>query len=306
MNMTTLNFTLSRTLGRDLHPGDEIVITRLDHDGNVAPWLELAEDRGLVIKMADVVLPDCSLDFDDLERLLSDRTRVVSFPWASNAVGTIVDARRVSELAHSVGALAWVDAVQYAPHQPIDVRAIEADVVMCSPYKFCGPHLGIAYGRASVIERWRPYKARPSATEPLGRRFETGTQPYELLAGFVAALDYLDDIGGMDAIVAWERELGGRFLAGLPSSATLYGMPAMAGRVPTFLVNLDGVPAPIAATELARRGFGVWSHDNYYSLGLYPRLGYDEALRIGLAHYNTLDEVDRLCGELRALTAAAS
>ena len=305
MNMTTLNFTLSRTLGRDLEPGDEIIVTRLDHDGNVAPWLELAEDRGLVVHVADVALPDCTLDYDDLARLLSNRTRVVAFPWASNAVGTIVDARRVSDLAHSVGALSWVDAVQYAPHQPMDVRAIDADVVIWSPYKFCGPHLGVAYGRAGVIERWRPYKARPAATEPIGRRFETGTQPYELLAGFVAALDYLDEIGGMDAIVAWERALGERFLSGLPDGATLYGLPTMDGRVPTFLVTLEGVSSPEAAIELSRRGCGVWSHGNYYSLGLYPKLGYDEALRIGLLHYNTLAEVDRLCAELRALSGGS-
>ena len=186
----------------------------------------------------------------------------------------------------------------------MDVRAIDADVVICSPYKFCGPHLGIAYGRASVIERWRPYKARPAPDAPAGRRFEVGTQPYELLAGFLAALDYLDSIGGMEAIVPWERALGERFLAGLPSGTTLYGLPTMESRVPTFLVNLEGVPAPVAAVELARRGLGVWSHSNYYSLGLYPKLGYEEAVRIGLLHYNTPAEVDRLCEALEDLAAS--
>ncbi|HEX6020607.1 MAG TPA: aminotransferase class V-fold PLP-dependent enzyme, partial [Solirubrobacter sp.] len=193
-NMTSLNFALSRTAGRDFRPGDEILVSSLDHDGGVAPWLELAHDRDLVVRHIELN-DDTSLDFDDLQAKLSDRTRVVAFAWASNAIGTVTDARRVCELAHSVGALAWIDAVHYAAHEPIDVRAVDADVVICSPYKFCGPHLGLAYGRAEVIERWRPYKARPAPTSPLGRRFETGTQPYELLAGLNATFDYLDDIG---------------------------------------------------------------------------------------------------------------
>jgi selenocysteine lyase/cysteine desulfurase len=228
---------------------------------------------------------------------------VVAFAWASNAIGTITDARRVCELAHSVGALAWIDAVHYAAHEPIDVRAVDADVVLCSPYKFCGPHMGMAYGRAEVIEHWRPYKARPAASTPLGRRFETGTQPYELLAGLNATFDYLDDIGGFEAIVPYERALGERFLDGLPDSARVYGLPTMEGRVPTFLVNLEGVPAPRVATTLADRGLGVWAHDSWYSLNLYERFGYgsDGAVRIGFIHYNTADEVDRLLDELARL-----
>ena len=166
-NMTSLDFTLSRTAGREFAPGDEIIVSSLDHDGGVAPWLELAHDRELVVKQVEL-RDDTTFDYDDLRSKLSERTRVVAFAWASNAVGTIVDARRVCELAHSVGALAWIDAVHYAAHEPIDVRAVDADVLICSPYKFCGPHMGIAYGRASVIERWRPYKARPAPTTPLG------------------------------------------------------------------------------------------------------------------------------------------
>ena len=200
-NMTSLDFTLSRTAGRDFAPGDEILVSSLDHDGGVAPWLELARDRGLVVRHVELH-EDTTLDFADLEAKLGPRTRVVAFAWASNAVGTIVDARRVCELAHQAGALAWIDAVHYAAHEPINVREVGADVLICSPYKFCGPHLGLAYGRAEVIERWRPYKARPAPGSPLGRRFETGTQPYELLAGFSAAIDYLDSIGGFAAIVA--------------------------------------------------------------------------------------------------------
>ena len=160
-SMTTLNYMLTRTVGRELRSGDEIVVTRLDHDANVAPWLDLARDRGLQVRLADVH-SDTTLDLGDLERQLSPKTRVVAFPWASNAVGTIVDARAVCGLAHQSGALAWVDAVQYAPHEPIDVRAIDADILFCSAYKFCGPHLGIAFGRRELLESWQPYKARPA------------------------------------------------------------------------------------------------------------------------------------------------
>src|SRR3954469_6458784 len=173
-NMTSLNFALSRTAGREFQAGDEILVSSLDHDGGVAPWLELAHDRDLVVRHIELD-DDTTLDFDDLQAKLSERTRVVAFAWASNAVGTITDARRVCALAHSVGARAWIDAAHSAAQEPIDVRAAGADVVLCSPYKFCGPHLGIAYGRASVLETWRPYKARPAPTSPLGRRFETGT-----------------------------------------------------------------------------------------------------------------------------------
>jgi cysteine desulfurase family protein (TIGR01976 family) len=297
---TALNFMLSRTLGRQLRPGDEIVVTRLDHDGNVAPWLDLAQDLGLRVRHADVHA-DTTLDLADLERQLSARTKVVAFPWAANAVGTIVDAQAVCDLAHRAGALAWVDAVQYAPHQPIDVRAVGADVLLCSAYKFCGPHLGIAFGRRELLESWQPYKARPVPREPAGHGFETGTLPYELLGGLLAALEYHDSLGGMPAIVAWERQLGERLLAGLLPGANLYGLPSMAGRVPTFLVNFDGIPSAQLSIDLAELGFGVWSHGSYYALGLHERIGWGEALRIGLAHYNTLDEVDRFTEALATL-----
>lgn len=301
-SMTALNFTLSRTLGRTLRPGDEIVVTRLDHDANVAPWLELARDTGIVVRQADV-RADTTLDVSDLERQLGPRTRVVAFPWASNAVGTTVDARAVCDLAHQAGALAWIDAVQYAPHEPVDVRAVGADVLLCSAYKFCGPHLGIAFGRREVLESWRPYKARPAPMQPVGHRFETGTLPYELLAGLVAALGYADSLGGAGPVAAWERRLGERLLAGLPPGARLYGLPGMAGRVPTFLVNFPGVPSAALSAALADRGFGVWSGDSYYAPGLHERIAWGEALRIGLAHYNTLDEVDRFNEVLGSLVA---
>src|SRR5437588_616224 len=218
-NMTTLNFALTRTAAREWAEGDEAIVTRLDHDANVSPWLELARDKGLVVHFADIE-DDCTIDFADLERLLSKRTRVVAFPIASNAVGTVTEPRRVADLAHEAGALAWADAVHYAPHGPIDVAAFGVDVLICSPYKFFGPHLGLAWGRGDLLESWRPYKVRPASMEPVGHRFETGTLPHELLAGFVAAVEYLESIG-WDAIQAHERELGQRFLEGLPEQATL-------------------------------------------------------------------------------------
>jgi cysteine desulfurase family protein (TIGR01976 family) len=301
--MTSLNFDLSRTAARDFAPGDEILVSSLDHDGGVAPWLEVAADRDLVVRHIELN-DDTTLDLDDLAAKLSPRTRVVAFAWASNAIGTTVDARRVCELAHEAGALAWIDAVHYAAHEPIDVAAVGADVLICSPYKFCGPHLGLAYGRAEVIERWRPYKARPAPTSPLGRRFETGTLPYELLAGFSATIDYLDSIGSFPAIVPYERALGQRFLDGLPEEVTVYGLPGMAGRVPTFLVNVAGVPAQDVARRLADAQIGVWAHDSWYSLDLYKRLGYaDKSVRIGFIHYNTEQEVDRLVEGLAGMRA---
>ena len=300
-NMTTLNFMLSRTAGRDFRPGDEILVSSLDHDGGVAPWLELAHDAGLVVRHVELN-DDTTLDFDDLQRKLGPRTRVVAFAWASNAIGTIVDARRVCHLAHDFGALAWIDAVHYAAHEPIDVSQVGADVLICSPYKFCGPHLGVAYGGAEVIERWRPYKARPAPTSPLGRRFETGTLPYELLAGFNAAIGYLDSVGGFPAIVPYERSLGQRFLDGISDAVTVYGLPGMDGRVPTFLINVDGVPAEEVAARLAADRIGVWAHDSWYSLDLYPRLGYaGKSVRVGFIHYNTEDEVDRLVEALEGM-----
>lgn len=302
-NMTSLNFTLSRTLGRQLSPGDEIVVTRLDHDANVAPWLDLAADRQLRVVHADVH-GDTSLDLSHLEACLGERTKVVAFPWAANSTGTIVDAKAICDLAHEAGALAWVDAVQYAAHHPMDVRAIGADIVTCSSYKFCGPHLGIAYGRQDLLESWRPYKARPVSFEPVGHRFETGTLAYELLGGLIATYAYLDSLGGMATLAQWESQLGERLLAGLPAGARLYGLPTMAGRVPTFLVNFEEVPSARLSEELAGLGFGVWSHGSYYALGLHERIGWGEALRIGIAHYNTMDEMDRFNEALAGLVNA--
>jgi len=297
-NMTVLDFTLSRTASRDWKEGDRILVSRLDHDGGVSPWRELAADKGLELDWIDVT-EDLRLDLDDLERKLDDRVRVVATVASSNALGTIVDIKRVSELAHSVGALSWFDAVQYAAHEPVDVLSLDCDVFIASAYKFCGPHLGVAYGRHELLESWRPYKARPASNSPVGRRFEPGTAPYELFAGFSATIAYLESIGGMEVLRVYEHELGQRFLDGLPESATVYGEQTMEGRLPTFLLNLEGVPATEIAETMAERGYGICAHDSWYSLGLREKLPYpEEALRVGLIHYNTADEVDGFLAEL--------
>jgi cysteine desulfurase family protein (TIGR01976 family) len=299
-NMTTLNFALSRTVGRELRAGDEILVTRLDHDGNVSPWLELARDLDLRVGFVDVH-DDTTLDLDELERRLTDRTRVVAFPLASNAVGTLTDVARIVELAHGAGALAWADAVHFAPHAPIDVDELGVDVLICSPYKFYGPHLGLAFGRAELLEQWTPYKVRPAPSEPVGGRFETGTLAHELLAGFVAAVDHVDSLG-WPAIQAHERTLGRRFLDGLSARCRLYGLPTMDGRVPTFAFTVDGLEPRGVAERLADRDIAVWD-GNYYAIEVMERLGLGEAgaVRVGIVHYNTADEVDRLLTALADL-----
>jgi cysteine desulfurase family protein (TIGR01976 family) len=299
-NMTTLNFALTRALGRTLEASDEILVTRLDHDGNVAPWLELARDLDLVVDFAEIH-EDTALDLDDLERKLTERTRVVSFPLAANAFGTTTDAARIVELAHDAGALAWADAVHYAPHGSVDVAALGVDVLLCSPYKFFGPHLGIAFGREELLRSWRPYKVRPAADEPVGARFETGTLAHELLAGFVAAVEYIVELG-WDAIQVHERALGQRFLDGLPNRCTLYGPAAMERRVPTFAFTVDGTAPRDVAERLAARDIAVWDGD-YYAMEAMTRLGLqpDGAVRAGFVHYNTFDEVDRLLEALAEL-----
>jgi cysteine desulfurase family protein (TIGR01976 family) len=296
-NMTTLNFALSRACARGLHAGDEVVLTRLDHDANVAPWLELARDLDLVVRFADFDEEDCTLDPSAVESVLSERTRVVAFPWASNAVGTITPVRRIAELAHDAGALAWVDAVHYAPHGPIDVAAVGVDVLICSPYKFFGPHLGLFFGRREVMEGWRPYKVRPSADEPVARRFETGTLAHEALAGFTAAVEYVNSLG-WDAIRAHERELGQRFLDGLPDRYRLYGIVTMENRTPTFAITHPTRPPEELAARLAERDIAAWP-GNYYAVEVMERLGLaDGTLRIGFVHYNTAEEVDRALAAL--------
>jgi cysteine desulfurase family protein (TIGR01976 family) len=297
--MTALNFLLTRAYARTLRAGDEVVVTALDHDANVAPWLELAHDLGIVVRVAGLT-DELELDYDHLASLLSERTRVVGFPVAANSVGTAPDVRRLVELAHAAGALAWADSVHWAPHGPIDVTAWDVDVLVCSPYKFFGPHMGVAFGKGDLLASWRPYKVRPAADEPVGHRFELGTSQHELLAGFVAAVDYLDSLG-WEAIRTHEHALGERFLAGLPDAVELYGVPSMEGRVPTFCFNLPDRTPEEVATWLAERDLAVW-HGDYYAVETMRHLGLESgAVRAGIVHYNTEDEVDRLLAALSVL-----
>ena len=300
-SMTAMNFLLTRALGRELEAGDEVLVTRLDHDANVAPWLALQEDIGVVVTFVDVH-DDLSLDLDDLAAKRSPKTKVVAFPAAANSVGTRPDVAQIVELAHEAGALAWVDAVHYGPHGPVDVAAWGCDILVCSPYKFFGPHMGMAFGREDVLRRWRPYKVRPAADEPVGHRFDLGTSQHELIAGFVAAVDYVDSLG-WDAIVDHETVLGQQFLDGLPDGVTLHGLRTMEGRVPTFCFSVPGRTARSGAEHLAERDVAVW-WGNYYALETMRHLGLDVddgAVRAGIVHYNTAVEVDRLLAGLGEL-----
>ena len=298
-SMTSLNFLLSRAFARTLRPGDEIVHTALDHDANVSPWLEIAYDMDVTVRVAGLT-DDLEVDYADLERQLSNRTRVVAFPLAANSVGTAPDARRIVELAHSAGALAWADAVHYGPHGHIDVAALDVDVLICSPYKYFGPHMGLAFGKQELLESWRPYKVRPAANEPVGHRFELGTSQHELLAGFVAAVEYMESLG-WEAMLGHERALGDRFLTALPATVDLYGLRTMDGRVPTFCFNVAGHSPEAVARFLAEREIAVW-HGDYYAVETMKHLGLDDgAVRAGIVHYNTEDEVDRLLEGLAAL-----
>jgi cysteine desulfurase family protein (TIGR01976 family) len=290
-NMTSLNFHLSRVASRDWAAGDEVVVTKLDHDANVSPWLEIAEDKGALVKLAEIDA-ECRIDLDHLRSVVTERTKVVAFPMASNAVGTITPVKEIVEIAHSVGALAWVDAVHAAPHMDIEIPELGCDVLLCSPYKFFGPHLGLAWVRREVSEGWRPYKVRPQSDAP-GQRHETGTLPHELLCGFVACVEYLHGVG-WKFISEHERKLGQKFLDGLPEGWTLHGPPTMEGRVSTFCLSPPDESPSDAAARLGAAGFAVWD-GNYYALEVFKHLGLpDGAIRIGIVHYTMEDEVDRL------------
>ena len=300
MNMTTLDFAISRAAARDFASGDEILTTQLDHDGGVAPWVELAADKGLEVRVA-AATDDLTVDYDDLERQLNERTKVVAFAIASNATGSVADAKRICALAREAGR-DLMDRRGALRGARADRRARRSAATCCSARRTssAGRISASPTCAASWRRAWRPYKARPSAATPVGRKFETGTLPYELLAGFSATIAYLDSIGGLAAISAYERELGAHLLDNLPDRVTLYGPQGMDGRVPTFLFNVEGVPAVDAAHRLAERGIGLWYADNWYCVALAPRLP-EQSLRAGIAHYNTRDEVDRLLDELARL-----
>jgi cysteine desulfurase family protein (TIGR01976 family) len=328
-NMSTLTLHIGRSIGATLGPGDEIVVTTLDHEANVSTWRAMAADRGVTVQTVDIHDDDVTLDLEDLESKLSSRTRLVAVGYASNAVGTVNPVREIVDRAHEVGALTYVDAVAYAPHGPIDVQALDTDFLVCSAYKWFGPHLGALYGKAEAFDRLPAYKVRPAHD-----RFETGTASFESIAGTLAATDYLRDVGreygdvagapgaadaserrrelvaGMTAIAAYERELVTRLIDGLEGigGVTIHGITDRAHfdtRVPTVSLSIHGVHPRAAAEALGRQGIFTWDGD-FYATGLIERLGKAESggvLRLGLVHYNTAAEVDRTLEVLARIAA---
>jgi cysteine desulfurase family protein (TIGR01976 family) len=321
-NMTSLTFAISRSIGRELGEGDEIVLTHLDHDANVSPWRAL-EERGVTIPMAEIHEDDCTLDMDDLARKITDRTKLVAVGYASNAVGTINDVKEIIRLAHERGALAYIDAVHYAPHGPIDVRALDCDFLVCSTYKFFGPHMGVLYGKREHLKRLVPYKVRAN-TNAIPSRWEWGTLNHECIAGITACVDYLADLGrrvspsasarraavlaAYDAIQKHERLLMESLIRGsltIPG-LKLYGISdpkRYDHRCPTIAVRIKGHTPLELATRLGERGIFTWD-GNYYALNLTERLDVEKDggfLRIGLAHYNMAEEVNRLLAALREI-----
>jgi cysteine desulfurase family protein (TIGR01976 family) len=325
-NMTTLTFAFSRAIGRELHPGDEIVVTRLDHYANVSPWQALAEETEAVVRVADVHSEDCTLDMEDLKRLINPKTRLVAIGYASNAVGTVNDVAAVVRLAREVGAWVFVDAVHYAPHGPIDVHALDCDFLACSAYKFYGPHVGILYAKRQHLQRLRPYKVRP-APDDVPSRWETGTLNHEGLAGLSATIDYLNELGrrvlpsasnrraalaaAMEASREYERELCEQLIAGLLKipGLTLYGITdpeRFAWRTPTVAIRLAGKSPSDLALKLGARGIFAW-HGNFYALGLSEKLNVEKDggfLRVGLLVYNTREEVKWLLLALQEIAAS--
>jgi cysteine desulfurase family protein (TIGR01976 family) len=308
-NMTTLNFLLAHALARTLKPGDEIVVTALDHDANVSPWLLVAADHDLAVRQAPIRADEVTLDHDALEEMIGARTKVVAFTLASNAVGSLTDAARIAAAAHRVGALAWADGVHFAPHRRLRAREWGLDVLLCSPYKFFGPHLGVAAIRPDLAESLPADRVRPAAEHPPGHRFETGTQSHEAVAGATAAIDYLRSLGdgsldtAFERIVKYEDSLSRRFLDGLPEGVELYGIRDVSGRTPTFCFNVAGHSPRELAERLGRRGLYVWDGD-YYALEPMRALGLSDsggAVRAGFLHYTTADEVDRLLEALAEL-----
>jgi len=314
-NMTTITLGIARAIGRELKPGDEILLTILDHDANFSPWKAL-EEKGVVIRTVDIRESDCTLDLEDLRSKLNEKTKLVAVGYASNAVGTINPVAEITKLAHAMGAMVFIDAVHYAPHGSIDVRALDCDFLICSPYKFFGPHMGTLYGKKEHLERFRPYKVRP-ATDVVPECWETGTQVQELIAGIHAAVEYIAELGrrcdpsakdrraallaSYRSTVAYERSLLTHLIKGLLAipGLQLFGITDPARfheRCSTVSFRLaKGTPTD-AAAFLGERGIFTWD-GNFYALNLTERLGVEESggvLRVGLVHYNTIDEVNRL------------
>lgn len=323
-NMTTLTLALSRSIGRELGPGDEILLTTLDHDANFSPWKAL-EEKGVVIRVADIREEDCTLDLDDLKSKLNHRTRLVAVGYASNAVGTINPVGEITRLAHATGAMIFIDAVHYAPHGLIDVKELDCDFLVCSPYKFFGPHMGTLYGKREHLERLQPYKVRPS-TDESPDRWETGTQAHELIAGVGAAIEYIAGVGrhsdrtaktrrealaaAYRTTVAYERRLLAKLIEGLQTipGVRIYGITdpkRFEERCSTVSLRMGDHSPKMIAESLAAQGIFTWE-GNYYALNLTERLQVEQKggmLRIGLVHYNTMEEVDRLLTALREFTS---
>jgi cysteine desulfurase family protein (TIGR01976 family) len=319
-NMTTITFALSRAIGRELKPGDEIVVTTLDHDANVAPWRAL-EEKGVIVRQVDIREEDCTLDLDNLKRRITPKTKLVAVGYASNMVGTINPVAEITRLAHAAGALMFIDAVHYAPHGFIDVKALDCDFLICSPYKFFGPHMGTLYGKREHLERFKPYKVRP-ATDISPECWETGTQVQELIAGIGAAVNYIAELGrhcdstvknrreGLQAAyratTGYERTLLGKLIGGLQTipGLKIFGItdPKRFGeRCATLSLRLGEHNPTEIAKFLGDRGIFTWD-GNFYAMNLSERLGVEAkggVLRIGLVHYNTAEEVERLLGALR-------
>jgi cysteine desulfurase family protein (TIGR01976 family) len=314
-NMTSLTFAFSRALAAGWSAGDRVVVTRLDHDANVTPWVRAAADRGVEVAFADIDPDTVTLDLDHLESLLDDRTRLVAVTGCSNAFGSLVDLPRVAAAARSVGALSYVDAVHLAPHRRIDVAALGVDALVCSAYKFYGPHVGVLWARSDLIETIEPYKVRPAPGEGPGR-FETGTPSFALLAGVTAAVDVLASMGdggdrparlddAFGRLDSHARALGERFLAGLPDRVRVWGLPSMEGRVATFAVSVDGVHPARVSEILGERGIFTWA-GHYYAVEPMARLGLLDRgglVRVGLMATTTEDEVERLHQELSAISS---
>jgi cysteine desulfurase family protein (TIGR01976 family) len=332
-NMTTLTFTLSRAIGRILKPGDEIIVTRMDHDANIAPWVAL-EEKGVVTKWADFDVASFRLDLDHLSSLITDRTKLMAVGYASNAIGTINPIKRIADMAHGVGAWLWVDAVHYAPHGPIDVHEVGCDFLVCSAYKFFGPHVGVLCGRLELLELLSAYKVRPADFSPPGK-FETGTLNHEGIAGVTASINYLADVGrdygneldlkatgiraiyegrrkelklAMNTIAAYERPLFAYMLEEVQKNPgiTVYGVTnpeEFAERCPTLAFTRKGSTPQAIAAYLGNHGIFVWD-GNYYAVSVTERLGLEGSggmVRVGLAHYNTREEVDRMLDALREM-----
>jgi cysteine desulfurase family protein (TIGR01976 family) len=335
-NMTTLTFAISRAIGRELKAGDEILVTRLDHDANVSPWTAMAEDRGITVRWADFNVADCTLDMSDLASKINKNTKLVAVGYASNGVGTINPVHEIVRLAHNVGALAYIDAVHYAPHGLIDVATLDCDFLVCSTYKFFGPHMGVLYGKREHLQRFRPYKVRPN-TNAIPNCWEWGTLNHECIAGIEACVQYIADLGrksrasldgqatrlssqtaaptrrsDIEAAYAviheHEHALLERMMSGLKTISGLksYGITDPArfnDRCPTFAVRIEGHSPLELATKLGERGIFTWD-GNYYALNLTERLDVEKSggfLRIGLAHYNAADEVDRVLATLHEI-----